>query len=44
MKTEIIKIVTFTCMVVVLGTQALLRGSWRVRQTETVKSDPYKIR
>ncbi len=44
MKTEIINIVTFTCMVVVLGTQALLRGSWRVVQTEPVESDLYNKR
>ncbi|SDD68331.1 hypothetical protein SAMN05421636_101400 [Pricia antarctica] len=43
MKTEIIKIATFTCMVIVLGTQALLRGSWRIRQTEPVKGTLEKI-
>ncbi|MGF1559059.1 MAG: hypothetical protein ACFCUL_08220 [Flavobacteriaceae bacterium] len=37
MKTEIIKIATFACMVVVLGTQALLRGSWKVPDTETLQ-------
>ena len=26
-------------MVLVLGTQALLRGSWRVRQTEPIKGN-----
>ena len=30
MKNEIIEIAAFTCMVLVLGTQALLRGSWKV--------------
>lgn len=44
MRTEIIKIVTFTSMVIVLGTQALLRGSWRVGQTESIKSEPNDIR
>jgi len=38
MKTEIIKIVTFACMVIVLGTQALLQGSWSVQETEPLKS------
>ncbi|MEP3208863.1 MAG: hypothetical protein ABJN95_06730 [Maribacter sp.] len=38
MKTEIIKILTFACMVLVLGTQALLHGSWRVQETEPLKS------
>ena len=38
MKTEIIKIMTFACMVLVLGAQALLHGSWRVQETETLKS------
>jgi len=37
MKTEIIKIMTFACMVLVLGTQTLLQGSWRV-QEEPLKS------
>jgi hypothetical protein len=39
MKTEIIKIATFVCMVLVLGTQALLHGSWRVQEPEKVKID-----
>ena len=38
MKTEIIKIVTFACMVLILGTQALLHGSWRVQEVEPLKS------
>lgn len=37
MKTEIIKIVTFMCMVLVLGTQALLKGSWRVEESKGIK-------
>jgi len=37
MKTEIIKIVTFACMVIVLGTQALLQGSWRVQEPDAIK-------
>lgn len=36
MKTEIIKIATFACMVIVLGTQALLHGTWKVPKAETV--------
>lgn len=39
MKTEIIKFLTFTCMVIVLGTQALLHGSWSVPKTESGKSE-----
>ncbi|PWK25697.1 hypothetical protein LX92_00440 [Maribacter polysiphoniae] len=30
MKARIKNIITFCCMVVVLGTQALLEGSWKV--------------
>jgi len=37
MKTEIIKFLTFTCMVIVLGTQSLLHGSWNVPKTESGK-------
>ena len=37
MKTEIIKIATFICMVMVLGVQALLQGSWRIGGTRTIK-------
>lgn len=44
MKTEIIKIATFACMVIVLGTQALLRGSWRVHQTEPIGNNDKKRR
>jgi hypothetical protein len=39
MKTEIIKILTFACMVIVLGTQTLLHGSWKIRETEALKSE-----
>lgn len=41
MKNEIIEIAAFTCMVLVLGTQALLRGSWKVHGplAAKVKSD-----
>ncbi len=34
-----IQFLTFCFMVMVLGTQALLRGSWRVRQTEPINSN-----
>ncbi len=34
MKNEIKKIATFICMVVVLGTQALLHGTWRMQEPE----------
>jgi len=37
-----IHILTFCCMVVILGTQSLLRGSWRVRQTEPVRGQDRK--
>lgn len=39
MKTEIIKFLTYTCMFIVLGTQALLHGSWNVPKTESGKSE-----
>ncbi|WP_175416271.1 hypothetical protein [Aggregatimonas sangjinii] len=38
MKTEIIKIATFVCMVVVLGMQTLLQGSWRIPKTRSIKT------
>lgn len=38
MKTEIIKIATFACMVVVLGLQTLLQGSWKVPKTQAVQT------
>ena len=38
MKTEIIKLATFACMVVVLGLQALLQGSWRMPETRAVRT------
>ncbi len=34
MKTKIKKLFNFCCMVVVLGTQALLEGSWKVEHQE----------
>lgn len=40
MKTEIIKVLTFTCMVLVLGTQELLQGSWRVQETKPPVKSP----
>lgn len=39
MKVEIIKVATFVCMVIVLGTQALLQGRWRVQESEALKRD-----
>jgi hypothetical protein len=39
MKTKIKKLMTFACMVIVLGTQALLRGSWRVQEPEHIRRD-----
>ncbi len=44
MKAKMIHFITFCCMVIVLGTQALLRGCWSVQQTETMESDPEKRR
>ena len=32
MKAKIKNLLTFCCMVVVLGTQALLQGSWKVEE------------
>ncbi len=37
MKTKIIKAVHFVCMVLVLGTQALLRGSWHVEKAKSLQ-------
>jgi len=34
MKTKIKKLMKFACMVIVLGTQALLRGSWSVQKPD----------
>jgi len=34
MKTEFLKALTFICMVVVLGIQELLQGSWKVPELE----------
>jgi len=38
MKTEIMKIFTFSCMFIVLGAQALLEGSWRVQDSKKCNS------
>jgi hypothetical protein len=37
MKTELFKVLTFVCMVIVLGVQELLQGSWKVPELETTK-------
>lgn len=39
MKTELFKILTFVCMVIVLGFQELLKGSWKVPELEATKSN-----
>ncbi|WP_198439682.1 hypothetical protein [Pareuzebyella sediminis] len=39
MKGKAIPLFTIFTMVVTVGLQALLRGSWKVRQTEPVRSD-----
>ena len=39
MKTEIITITTFACMVLIMCIQALLHGSWRVIDTRPIESD-----
>jgi len=39
MKIAISKMTTFVCMVVVLGLQALLQGSWRVTETQPIKTN-----
>ncbi len=39
MKTKIANMLTFFIMVMVLGTQTLLHGSWSVKETKTVKAD-----
>jgi len=44
MKTKMIHVITFCGMVIVLGTQALLRGRWSVHQTEPIESDQKKRR
>ncbi len=38
MKTRFLKFANFCCMVIVLGIQALLQGSWSV--PDTVPADP----
>lgn len=37
MKTEVIKVLTFICMVIVLGVQELLHGSWKIPEFEAAK-------
>jgi hypothetical protein len=37
MKSELVKVLTFVCMVIVLGLQQLLQGSWKVPELETTK-------
>jgi len=39
MKTKIANMLTFFIMVMVLGTQTLLHGSWSVKETEAVRAD-----
>lgn len=39
MKTKIANMLTFFIMVMVLGAQTLLHGSWSVKETETVRAD-----
>ncbi len=34
-----IHFLTFCCMVLVLGAQALLKGSWAVEETKPIKTD-----
>ncbi|SDL64800.1 hypothetical protein [Kriegella aquimaris] len=34
-----IHFLTFCCMVLVLGAQALLKGSWTVEETKPIKTD-----
>jgi len=35
MKTELLKVLTFLCMVIVLGLQELLQGTWKVPELES---------
>ena len=35
MKTEFVKVLTFVRMVLVLGVQELLQGSWKIPELET---------
>lgn len=37
MKTEVLKVLTFISMVVVLGVQELLHGSWKMPEFEATK-------
>jgi hypothetical protein len=40
MKTRMKNFLTFCCMVIVLGTQELLEGSWKVEETRRRKLEP----
>jgi len=40
MKTKMKNFLTFCCMVVVLGTQQLLEGSWKVEEPQRRKLEP----
>lgn len=44
MKTKIANMLTFFIMVMVLGTQTLLHGSWSVKETEAVRAGNDKKR
>lgn len=37
MKTKVKGFITYCCMVIVLGTQSLLEGSWKVEETQKRK-------
>ncbi|MEO9892688.1 hypothetical protein [Aurantibacter sp.] len=39
MKTRIVNMLTFFLMVMVLGTQTLLHGSWTIKKTENASSN-----
>ncbi|MDO6817927.1 hypothetical protein [Zobellia sp. 1_MG-2023] len=43
MKDEVVKAATFICMFVVLGLQALMHGSWKVQEIDTLRNDRNKI-
>jgi|TARA_Y100001935_G_C17245962_1_gene478332 hypothetical protein len=42
MKTTMLTILTFGCMLLILGAQNLLRGSWTVGDTATVQKKKAK--
>ncbi len=37
MKTELVKLLTFVCMVLLLGLQELLKGSWKIPELESTE-------